>query len=67
MTLIQNMSYKDFKYCILFGLIVFGFCISELVIYTKSEKYSPSSSICPEFKNNKPQIILDKQVFSQWH
>ena len=61
------MSCNDFKYFIIFGVIVFGFSISELVIYTKSEKYSSSTIQCPEFANNTSPITLDKEIFYQWH
>jgi hypothetical protein len=52
-------------------MILIGFGISVIVIYTDGNKYSNDS--CPEFpkltisSNNSASFILEKDYFYDWH
>ena len=49
-----------------FTLVLFGFGISEIVIYTQGTAYTPNSTDCPLFPNI-TQVTATKKIWSQWH
>jgi heme/copper-type cytochrome/quinol oxidase subunit 2 len=49
------------------SLIIFGFGISEIVIFTKGTKYLDTNTQCQKFPIGIPEINANKIISNQWH